>query len=107
MRRYPVFRVPTEALRPTSGEAANPHGANFSAPRLVILNFLLGSQRQAPGDVPELKVQKRPPLMLRNIEATTEVEDVDGGPPWGVLAAGPAAATTEVEDVDGGPPGGC
>jgi hypothetical protein len=24
----------------------------------------------------------------------------------GVLAAGPAAATTEVEDVDGGPPGG-
>jgi hypothetical protein len=83
MRRYPVFRVPTEALGPTSGEAANPHGANFSAPRLVILNFLLGSQRQAPGDVPELKVQKRPPLMLRNIEATTEVEDVDGGPPGG------------------------
>jgi hypothetical protein len=23
--------------------------------------------------------------------------------PWGVLAVGPAAATTEVEDVDGGP----
>jgi hypothetical protein len=24
-----------------------------------------------------------------------------------VLAAGPTVATTEVEDVDGGPPGGC
>jgi hypothetical protein len=58
--------------------------------------------------------------------ATTDVEDVDGGPPggcWrqvrqrpppkletstagplGVLAAGPTAATTEVGDVDGGPP---
>jgi hypothetical protein len=35
--------------------------------------------------------------------ATTEVEEVDGGPP-GVLAAAPTAATTEVEDVDGGPP---
>jgi hypothetical protein len=56
--------------------------------------------------------------------ATTEVEDVDGGPPrgavgisgsghhrswrrrwrasWGVLAACSSAATTEVEDVDGG-----
>jgi hypothetical protein len=38
---------------------------------------------------------------------TTEAEDVDGGPPWGVLAAGLAAATTEVEDVDGGPPREC
>jgi hypothetical protein len=37
--------------------------------------------------------------------ATTEVEDVDGGP-LGVLAAGPAVATTEVGNVDGGPPGG-
>jgi hypothetical protein len=27
--------------------------------------------------------------------------------PLGVLVAGLAAATTEVEDVDGGPPGGC
>jgi hypothetical protein len=27
--------------------------------------------------------------------------------PLGVLVAGPAAATTDVEDVDGGPPGGC
>jgi hypothetical protein len=61
--------------------------------------------------------------------ATTEVEDVDGGPPegcWrqvrqqsppklkmsmagslGVLAARPAAATTEVGDIDGGHPRGC
>jgi hypothetical protein len=37
--------------------------------------------------------------------ATTEVEDVDGGPPE-VLAVGPVAATTEAKDVDGGPPGG-
>jgi hypothetical protein len=29
------------------------------------------------------------------------------GPLGGVLAAGPIAATTEVEDVDGGPSGGC
>jgi hypothetical protein len=36
---------------------------------------------------------------------TTDVEDINGGPPWGVLAAGPTAATTEVEDVDDGPPG--
>jgi hypothetical protein len=27
--------------------------------------------------------------------------------PLGVLMTGPAAATTDVEDVDGGPPGGC
>jgi hypothetical protein len=25
----------------------------------------------------------------------------------GVLVVGPAAATTDVDDVDGGPPGGC
>jgi hypothetical protein len=39
--------------------------------------------------------------------ATTEVGDVDGGPPWGVLAVGLVVATTRVGDVDGGPPGGC
>jgi hypothetical protein len=39
--------------------------------------------------------------------ATTEVEDVDGGPRWGVLAAGPGAPTSKVEDVDGGPHAGC
>jgi hypothetical protein len=37
---------------------------------------------------------------------TTEVEDVNGGPPGGCWRQGPVAATTEVEDVDGGPPGG-
>jgi hypothetical protein len=35
--------------------------------------------------------------------ATTEVEDVDSGPP-GVLAAGLTTDTTEDEDIDGGPP---
>jgi hypothetical protein len=61
--------------------------------------------------------------------ATTDVDDVNGGPlegswwlvrqwpppklktsvtaPWGVLAAGPATTTAKVEDVDGGPPRGC
>jgi hypothetical protein len=39
--------------------------------------------------------------------ATTEVEDVDNEPPWGVLAACPVATTTEIEDIDGGPPGWC
>jgi hypothetical protein len=61
--------------------------------------------------------------------ATTEVRDVDGGPPegavsrsggghhrswrhrwrapWGLLAAGLAAATTGVRDFDGRPHGGC
>jgi hypothetical protein len=61
--------------------------------------------------------------------ATTNVEDIDGEPPWGccqdfwqwppsmlkmsmvgplgVLAVGPAAATTDVGDIDGGPPRGC
>jgi hypothetical protein len=38
------------------------------------------------------------------IAVTTKVEDVDGGPPEGVLSACPVAATTEVGDVDGGPP---
>jgi hypothetical protein len=38
--------------------------------------------------------------------ATTDVEDIDGGPP-GVLVVGLAAATIDVEDVDGRPPEGC
>jgi hypothetical protein len=37
--------------------------------------------------------------------AITDVEDVNGRPPWGALAAGPAATTTEAGDVDGGPRG--
>jgi hypothetical protein len=35
-----------------------------------------------------------------------EVGDVDSAP-LGVLAAGPTVATTKVEDVDGGGPWGC
>jgi hypothetical protein len=53
----------------------------------------------------ELEVGERPPSTLTNVEATTEVKDVDGEPPGGVLAAGPTAATTKVEDVAGGPLG--
>jgi hypothetical protein len=65
-------------------------------------------------------------LAVGSAAATTDVEDVDGGPPGGccqdfrqrpppelktlmagplgVLAAGPIAATTDVEDVDSRPP---
>jgi hypothetical protein len=98
-------------------------------PRLVILNFTrqstAGSQEVSelevgecpppklktlmagPLEVPELNVRERPPSMLRNIESTTEVvEDVDGGPPWGVLSVCLAVATIEVEDVNGRPLGG-
>jgi hypothetical protein len=50
-----------------------------------------------PREVSELKVGEHTPSTLINI---------DGGPFW-VLVAGPAAATTEAEDVDGGPTGGC
>jgi hypothetical protein len=41
------------------------------------------------------------------VAATTEVEDVYDEPPGGCWRQGPAAATTEVEDADDGPPGGC
>jgi hypothetical protein len=37
------------------------------------------------------------------IAATTEVEDITGGPPLGVLVACLTAATTKVEDVEGAP----
>jgi hypothetical protein len=37
---------------------------------------------------------------------TTDVEDVDGGAPGGVLSVFLAAAITEVEDVNSGPLGG-
>jgi hypothetical protein len=36
-----------------------------------------------PREMPKLKVRERPPSTLRNVEATTEVDDVDGGPPKG------------------------
>jgi hypothetical protein len=36
-----------------------------------------------PREVPELKVREHPPSTLRNVEATTEVEGVDGGLPGG------------------------
>jgi hypothetical protein len=45
-------------------------------------------------------------LSIGSVVTTTEVEDVDGGPPRG-LSGFLAAATTEVEDVDGGLPRGC
>jgi hypothetical protein len=64
--------------------------------------------RQWPS--PKLKTSMADPLGVLVVSlavATTEVEDVDGGPRWGVLAAGPGAPTSKVEDVDGGPHAGC
>jgi hypothetical protein len=45
-----------------------------------------------PREVPVLEVRKLETWMAS---------------PWEVLVVGPAAATTEVEDVEGGPSGGC
>jgi hypothetical protein len=74
MRGYPVFRVPIEAPGSTLGEAANPQvGQFFGAP----LGYL------------EL------------------YSAVDSGPPGGARVGGRGAPTTEVEDVDDGPPVGC
>jgi hypothetical protein len=76
---YPVFRVPTEASGPISGEAVNPQvGANFLAHRSVIFIFLLGSRRRPPGS------------------AHHQHKNIDDGPPGGVGAEGPRASTTNV-----------
>jgi hypothetical protein len=39
--------------------------------------------------------------------ATTEVEDVDGGPPWGVLVACPAAPSINAKKHQWRGPGRC
>jgi hypothetical protein len=85
MRGYLVFRVPTEAPGPTSGELANPQvGPIFQRPARLSSSFYsavddgpLGGARAegpgaptinvktstaGPGEVPELKVRERPPL---------------------------------------------
>jgi hypothetical protein len=66
-------------------------GANFLAPRSVILSFY-SAVDGGPREVPELEVWGRPPSTLKNI---------DGGTPGGVRAGG-----SKVGDVDGGPLGG-
>jgi hypothetical protein len=78
MRGYPVFRVPTEAPGPTSGEVVNPQVGPIFDASLGYLIFLLGSRRRShhqyetsttnvktsttgPWEVPELKFRERPP----------------------------------------------
>jgi hypothetical protein len=68
---YPIFRVPIEAPEPTTGSQPLPWWGQFFGAPLVYLIFLLGGRRSAyhqrenidgrPREVPELKVQKRPP----------------------------------------------
>jgi hypothetical protein len=61
MRRYPVFRVPTETPGPTSGEVVNPQvGPIFRRP-LGYLDLFTRQSTAGPREVPELKVRERPP----------------------------------------------
>jgi hypothetical protein len=91
---YLVFRVPTEALWPTSGEAANPQvGPIFGTPFGYLELF---SWHSTVGPLGCCRyVRQRPPLKLKKTSTAG---------PLGVLSVFPATATTEVEDVDGGPP---
>jgi hypothetical protein len=50
-----------------------------------------------PREVPELKVQERPPSTLRNI---------DGGAPGGARAGDPGAPTINAKNINGEPLGG-
>jgi hypothetical protein len=73
MRGYPNFRMPIEALRPTSGEAVNPHvGPIFWRPLGYLIFYLtvddtpstnMKTSTVGPQEVPELKVRERPPSM--------------------------------------------
>jgi hypothetical protein len=116
MRGYPVFRVPTEAPRPTSGEAVNSQvGPIFWRPAQLSWSFYSAVDGEPQGGAgargagaPTINDKKRwlrAPGRVLAAEGS-KVGDVDGGP-LGVLAAGPAAATTEVRDINGGPPRGC
>jgi hypothetical protein len=56
MRGYSVFRVSTEAPRPTSGEAANSQvGPIFQRP-LGYLDLFTRQSTTGPQEVPELEV---------------------------------------------------
>jgi hypothetical protein len=83
-----VDRGPQEHLRRGCEPAG---GANFLAPRSVILSFY-SAVDGGSWEVPELEVRARPPSTVRNI---------DERPPGGAGAGG-----SKVGDVDGGPPGG-
>jgi hypothetical protein len=104
MRGYPVFRVPTEALGPTLGEAANPQVAPiFWRPAQLSLSFYLAVDNAptinvkmsmaGPREVPELKVQER----------HQQCENINGGPPGGAGAEGPRAPTINVKTSTAGP----
>jgi hypothetical protein len=56
----------------------------FFGARSIILNFFTWQSTAGPREVPEMKVQERPPLTLRSI---------DDGPPGGAGAEGLGAST--------------
>jgi hypothetical protein len=94
MRGYSVFRVPTEALGPTSGKAVNPQvGPIFCAP-LSYLDLFTRQSTTGPREVLELEVQEGPPSTLRNI---------DDGPMGGAGAEGPGVPTINVNTSTRGP----
>jgi hypothetical protein len=67
MRGYPVFRVPTEAPKPTSGEAVNPQVEAIFRRPLGYLELFTRQSTAGPREVPELEVWERPPSTLRNM----------------------------------------
>jgi hypothetical protein len=61
MRGYSVFRVLTEAPRPTSGEATNPQvGPTLRCP-LGYLELFTWQLTTGPREVPGLKIRERSP----------------------------------------------
>jgi hypothetical protein len=92
MRGVPGLQGADRCPRAHLGRGCEPAGgANFSAPRSVILSFY-SAVDGGPREVPELEVRMRPPSTLRN---------VDGGPPRGAGAGG-----SEVGDIDDRSPRG-
>jgi hypothetical protein len=90
MRGYSVFRVSTEAPRPTSGEAVNSQvGPIFRRP-LGYLDLFTRQSTTGPQEVPELEVRERPPSTLRIVA---------GGPPGGAGAEGLGAPPWEVPEL--------
>jgi hypothetical protein len=78
----------------------------FGCPAATTTEVPLGGADGISGSGHHLRAGLKGLLKAGLATATTEVEDVDGGP-LGVLMVSPTVATTDVEDVDGGPPGGC
>jgi hypothetical protein len=63
MQEYSIFRVPTEAPGPTSGETVNLQVGQFFGAPLGYLDLFTRQSTTCPREVPELKVRERPPPM--------------------------------------------